>query len=211
MGSAKGWAACILFHEQIQEQFKRFFARPDTFSLGVCNGCQLMALIGWIGQPVTAESSPDILLEHNLSERFECRWSTVKIEKSNSIMLQGMEGTVMGVWVAHGEGRFTFKNDSIYKNLIKDNCISLRYVDDSGSATEVYPMNPNGSVEGLAAVCSKNGRHIAMMPHPERCDQPFLWPYMPNEWQMYQKSPWERMFQNAYNWCTDSNDGTVYY
>ncbi|KAK4887655.1 hypothetical protein RN001_003926 [Aquatica leii] len=206
LGSAKGWAASILFNEKIQKQFKEFLARPDTFSLGVCNGCQLMAMIGWIGQPVTAEASPDILLEHNLSERFECRWSTVKIEKSNSIMLKGMEDSVLGVWVAHGEGRFTFKNDSIYKNLMKYNCVCLRYVDDCGNSTEVYPMNPNGSIEGLAGVCSKNGRHLAMMPHPERCDQLYLWPYMPNEWQMYQKSPWERMFQNAYDWCTDTSD-----
>ncbi|KAF5300012.1 hypothetical protein FQR65_LT09268 [Abscondita terminalis] len=211
LGSAKGWAAGILFNEQIQIQFKEFLARPDTFSLGVCNGCQLMAMIGWIGQTVSTDVSPDILLEHNLSERFECRWATVKIEQSNSIMLKGMEDSVLGVWVAHGEGRFAFKNDTIYKNLIKYNCVCLRYVDDSGNPTEVYPMNPNGSVEGLAAVCSKNGRHLAMMPHPERCDQLYLWPYMPNEWQMYQKSPWERMFQNAYDWCTDTSDEGVYY
>ncbi|KAK5644184.1 hypothetical protein RI129_008029 [Pyrocoelia pectoralis] len=210
LGSAKGWAASILFNEKIQAQFKDFFARPDTFSLGVCNGCQLMATIGWIGQPVTADSSPDILLEHNLSERFECRWTTVKIEKSNSIMLQGMEGSILGVWIAHGEGRFTFKNDAVYKSLVKNNCVSIRYVDDGGNPTENYPMNPNGSVEGLAAVCSKNGRHLAMMPHPERCDQMYLWPYVPMGWEMYQKSPWERMFQNAYNWCTDISN-TVYY
>ncbi|KAF5279822.1 hypothetical protein FQA39_LY18225 [Lamprigera yunnana] len=211
LGSAKGWAASIIFNEKIQKQFKEFYLRPDTFSLGVCNGCQLMAMIGWIGHSVTTDISPDILLKHNLSERFECRWSTVKIEKSNSIMLKGMHDSVLGVWVAHGEGRFTFKNDTIYKNLMKYNCVCLRYVDDLGSPTEIYPMNPNGSVEGLAGVCSKNGRHLALMPHPERCDQLFLWPYMPLTWQMYQKSPWERMFQNAFNWCTDASDDTVYY
>ncbi|KAB0796519.1 hypothetical protein PPYR_10580 [Photinus pyralis] len=210
LGSAKGWAASILFNEKIQTQFRDFIARPDTFSLGVCNGCQLMALIGWIGSPVTAQSNPDILLEHNLSERFECRWSTVKIEKCNSIMLQGMEGSIMGVWIAHGEGRFTFKNDAIYKALVKSNCVGMRYVDDRGNPTENYPMNPNGSVEGLAAVCSRDGRHLAMMPHPERCDQMFLWPYVPVGWEMYQKSPWERLFQNAYNWCTDISN-VVYY
>lgn len=201
MGSAKGWAAGILFNQDIQEQFKHFLSRPDTFSLGVCNGCQLMALLGWVGQTVTTKSTPDILLEHNESERFECRWSTVKIEKSRSIMLNGMEGSVLGVWVAHGEGRFTFKNNSIYNQLVKDNCITLRYVDDNGSPTEVYPMNPNGSIEGLAGVCSKDGRHLAMMPHPERCEQMYQWPYVPPEFQAYEKSPWETMFRNAYDWC----------
>lgn len=85
-----------------------------------------MALIGWIGTPLTANATPDILLEHNLSERFECRWSTVKLEKSNAMMLRGMEGSVFGVWVAHGEGRFTFKNSAIYQDLVKNNCVSLR-------------------------------------------------------------------------------------
>lgn len=92
MGSAKGWAASILFNDQVKEKFARFYARPDTFSLGVCNGCQLMGLIGWVGTPVTGNAKPDIVLEHNLSERFECRWSTVTIEKSKAMMLQGMEG-----------------------------------------------------------------------------------------------------------------------
>lgn len=127
LGSAKGWAGGILFNQKLKQQFEKFYERPDTFSLGVCNGCQLMALIGWVGSPVAGESStPDILLEHNLSERFECRWSTVKIEKSNSIMLRGMEGSVFGVWVAHGEGRFTFRDASIYQGLVKDECVSLR-------------------------------------------------------------------------------------
>ncbi|GJQ65318.1 ade2 [Trypoxylus dichotomus] len=168
LGSAKGWAASILFNEQVQCQFKKFVLRPDTFSLGVCNGCQLMALIGWIG---------------HLDEP------------------QGMEESVFGVWVAHGEGRFVFKNDSVYKDLIKDKCICLRFVDDNGVPTETYPLNPNGSIEGLAGVCSKDGRHLGMMPHPERCVQPFQWPYMPQDWKTFQKSPWEKMFRNAYEWC----------
>ncbi|KAJ8930466.1 hypothetical protein NQ314_016730 [Rhamnusium bicolor] len=153
LGSAKGWAASLLFNEKIKEQFTKFFNRPDTFSLGVCNGCQLMALIGWVGTPVTGHTKPDIMLEHNLSERFECRWSTIKIQKSKAVMLKNMEGSVFGVWVAHGEGRFTFKDNNIYEQLVKDNLVALRYVDDAGKPTEVYPMNPNGSIEGLAGVC----------------------------------------------------------
>lgn len=207
MGSAKGWAAGILFNETIQSQFKHFLARKDTFSLGVCNGCQLMGLMGWVGyNPVTSHNDkPDVLLEHNLSEKFECRWSTVIIEKSRSIMLKGMEGSAFGVWIAHGEGRFTFSNDSILKKLEADNCVGLRYVDDNGNPTEVYPMNPNGSVGGLAGICSADGRHLAMMPHPERCDQMYLWPWAPSDWSKYKKSPWERMFQNAYDWCQENH------
>lgn len=204
LGSAKGWAGAILFNDRLKKQFEKFYERPDTFSLGVCNGCQLMALIGWVG------SNSDIMLEHNLSERFECRWSTVKIEKSNSIMLQGMEGSIFGVWVAHGEGRFTFKTPSAYDTLVDDECVSLRFVDDNGSPTEVYPLNPNGSIGGLAGVCSKNGRHLAMMPHPERCVQPFQWPYTPGTWH-YQRSPWEKMFRNAFEWCNGVQFHTVYY
>lgn len=160
-----------------------------------------MALIGWIGELDQADSKPHILLDHNKSERYECRWSTVKIEKSNSIMLSGMEGSVLGVWVAHGEGQFTFKDDAVYKDLVSNKCSALRYVDDDGNPTNVYPMNPNGSIDGLAGVCSKDGRHLAMMPHPERCVQLFQCPYVPPEWSNYQKSPWEKMFRNAYEWC----------
>ncbi|ENN76633.1 hypothetical protein YQE_06853, partial [Dendroctonus ponderosae] len=212
MGSGKGWAASILFHDKVKEQFTTFFNRPDTFSLGVCNGCQLMALIGWVGTPLANEFAiPDITLEHNKSERFECRWSTVRIEKSQAIMLKDMEKSVLGVWVAHGEGRFAFKDNTIYNKLVKDGLVALRYVDDNSLPTEVYPMNPNGSLEGLAGVCSPNGRHLAIMPHPERCVQPFQCPYMPREWIHYQKSPWEKMFKNAFDWCTNNKCLMVYH
>lgn len=160
-----------------------------------------MALLGWIGHLDDPRGKSDIFLEHNKSERYECRFSTVRIQKSQSIMLKGMEESVLGVWVAHGEGRFVFKDDSVYEDLIKDKCVCLRYVDDDGEPTNVYPMNPNGSVDGLAGVCSKDGRHLAMMPHPERCVQPFQWPYMPQDWRNYQRSPWEKMFRNALEWC----------
>lgn len=94
---------------------------------------------------------------------------------------------------------------------MKNNLIALRFVDDSGSQTEGYPMNPNGSIEGLAGVSSADGRHLAMMPHPERCDQMFLWPYMPQAWIHYQASPWEKMFRNAYDWCRKVKFHQVYY
>ncbi|CAH1103754.1 unnamed protein product, partial [Psylliodes chrysocephalus] len=211
LGSAKGWAASIIFNDQIREQFNKFFSRRDTFSFGTCNGCQLMALIGWIGSPITQGQKPDIMLEHNLSERFECRWSTIKIENSKAIMLKDMEGSIFGVWCSHGEGRFVFKDDTIYSQLVDDNLVALRYTDDNGEPTETYPMNPNGSIEGLAGVCSSDGRHLAMMPHPERCVQPFQCAYLPQSWIHFKKSPWEKMFRNAYEWCRKNKFDNVYY
>ncbi|XP_012220316.2 phosphoribosylformylglycinamidine synthase-like [Linepithema humile] len=199
-GSAKGWAASFLFHPSLREQLQRFVAREDTFSLGVCNGCQLMSLLGWVGDE-DVENGPGIYLDHNLSERFECRWSTVRIESSPSIMLKGMEDSVLGIWIAHGEGRFTFREE-VLQTLKRNNCLPIRYTDDHGNSTISYPMNPNGSVNGIAAVCSKDGRHLAMMPHPERCTQMWQWPWKPVEWD-FKDSPWQRIFDNAYTWCQE--------
>ncbi|XP_047003252.1 phosphoribosylformylglycinamidine synthase isoform X1 [Schistocerca americana] len=212
LGSAKGWAASLLFHPSLRAQFQAFAAREDTFSLGVCNGCQLMSLLGWIGTLPAGSSSgdslstPEIVLDHNLSGRFECRFSTVKIERSPSIMLHGMEGCLLGVWIAHGEGRFTFRDENVYTELEKNKCLAIKYVDDDGKPTLEYPLNPNGSIGGVAGICSDDGRHLAMMPHPERCTQLWQWPWLPQEWKgEHTVSPWMRMFQNAYWWCvTDS-------
>ncbi|PSN31568.1 Phosphoribosylformylglycinamidine synthase [Blattella germanica] len=152
LGSAKGWAASLLFHPSLRKQFKAFVEREDTFSLGVCNGCQLMGLLGWIGLEANDTDVkgdqlpvPDIVLDHNLSERFECRFSTVRIERTPSIMLRGMEGCVLGVWIAHGEGRFTFRNEEVFSGLEKKRCLAIKYVDDDGKPTQAYPLNPNGS------------------------------------------------------------------
>ncbi|KMQ92446.1 phosphoribosylformylglycinamidine synthase [Lasius niger] len=202
-GSAKGWAVSFLFNQSLREQLRRFIAREDTFSLGVCNGCQLMNLLGWVdGGDIENNISGGIYLDHNLSEKFECRWSTVKIESSPSIMLKGMEGSVLGIWVAHGEGRFIFREE-VLKSLKNNNCLPIRYTDDYGNPTERYPMNPNGSVNGIAGICSKNGRHLAMMPHPERCTQMWQWPWKPIEWNLEASSPWQRLFDNAYIWCQE--------
>ncbi|XP_018052547.1 PREDICTED: phosphoribosylformylglycinamidine synthase isoform X3 [Atta colombica] len=203
-GSAKGWAASFLFHSSLREQLQRFVARENTFSLGVCNGCQLMSILGWIGdEDIKDGERSGICLDHNLSERFECRWATVRIENSPSIMLKDMQDSVLGVWVAHGEGRFTFREE-VLKTLEQNNCVAIRYTDDYGNPTERYPMNPNGSVNGIAGICSKNGRHLAMMPHPERCTQMWQWPWKPAEWN-YEVSPWQRLFDNAYTWCQECN------
>jgi phosphoribosylformylglycinamidine synthase len=201
LGSAKGWAATILFSELLKPQFEHFKDRKETFSLGVCNGCQLMSLIGWVGDAFD-DGVPSVALQHNRSGRFECRWSTVKIEASEAMMLRRMQGSVIGCWVAHGEGRFSFKSPTILKNIKASKAIAMSYVDDDMNATENYPMNPNGSVEGIAAVCSKDGRHLAMMPHPERCCEMFQWPFVPSGFE-YDTCPWQSMFNEANIWCCE--------
>lgn len=206
LGSAKGWAANIMYSDILAPQFMQFKSRKDTFSLGICNGCQLMSLIGWVGTVNDLQERiievPDVALLHNKSERFECRWSTVKIANSNSIMLRNMKDSILGCWVAHGEGRFSFKNTTILNNLKKKQCIALHYVDDNSQPTEIYPMNPNGSIEGIAGLCSEDGRHLALMPHPERCSLMYQWPYKSPGFNP-KKSPWQRMFDEAYIWCTE--------
>lgn len=209
LDSAKGWAATIRFNESLLKQFQEFYERPDTFSLGVCNGCQLMALLGWVpGKEVGGvlgaggdSSQPRFI--HNESGRFECRFSSVRIVESPSMMLKGMEGTTVGIWVAHGEGRAFFPRQEILQHVTELNLAPIRYCDDDGSVTEDYPFNPNGSPLGIAAICSPNGRHLALMPHPERCFLMWQFPWYPREWELDPKgpSPWLRMFQNAREWC----------
>ncbi|XP_073823096.1 phosphoribosylformylglycinamidine synthase [Musca autumnalis] len=208
LGSAKGWAANIMFSDLLAPQFSAFKKRPETFSLGICNGCQLMSLIGWVGTSNAAASQeviskPDVALLHNKSERFECRWSTVCIADSKAIMLSKLNGSVLGCWVAHGEGRFSFRDTKVLDNLKQQKCVALHYVDDDGKPTEVYPMNPNGSTEGIAGLCSEDGRHLALMPHPERCHAMYQWPYVSPGFNVKsQASPWQVMFNTAYEWCT---------
>jgi len=203
LDSAKGWAGVIRFHKKLFEQFQRFYERPDTFSLGVCNGCQLMALLGWVpwkGIPDTIQ--PRFI--QNKSGRFESRFSTVHIVPSPAIMLRGMEGSTLGVWVAHGEGRVYFPNNGIQQEVIRQYLAPIRFVDDNGDIAGTYPFNPNGSPSGITALCSPDGRHLAMMPHPERTFLKWQWAYMPEEWKKnLETSPWLTMFQNAMEWCIE--------
>ncbi len=200
LDSAKGWAASIRFNKKIWDQFEKFYHRPDTFSLGVCNGCQLAALLGWVPwRGIADESQPRFI--HNLSGRFESRFSTVKILKSPALMLSGMENSVLGIWVAHGEGLAHFPDKKIY-NESEYGLAPIRYVDDDAKITEAYPFNPNGSPAGIAALCSPDGRHLAMMPHPERSVLTWQWGWMPEELKKsLAASPWLRMFHNAREWC----------
>ncbi|KAK8444899.1 hypothetical protein SEVIR_9G223800v4 [Setaria viridis] len=210
LDSAKGWAASIRFNQPLIQQFQEFYNRPDTFSLGVCNGCQLMALLGWVPGPDVGGSlgvggdisQPRFI--HNESGRFECRFTSVAIGDSPAIMFKGMEGSTLGIWSAHGEGRAFFPDENILSGVVKSNLAPLRYCDDYNNVTEVYPFNPNGSPLGIAALCSPDGRHLAMMPHPERSFMMWQYPWYPKDWQVEKSgpSPWLRMFQNAREWCS---------
>lgn len=200
MDSAKGWAGSIRFNK-IRKQFEKFYHRPETFSLGVCNGCQLMALLGWVPwEGIENKMQPRFI--RNKSGMFESRFATVKILPSPSIMLKGMEGSTLGIWVAHGEGRVHFPDKQMLSDAIKMNLAPMRFVDDHGRVTQKYPLNPNGSQYGITALCDPTGRHLAMMPHSERTFLKWQWPWMPEEWKDTLKaSPWLKMFQNAREWC----------
>ncbi|MDZ7798862.1 MAG: phosphoribosylformylglycinamidine synthase [Patescibacteria group bacterium] len=201
LDSAKGWAGIILFNPKLRKMFERFYRREDTFSLGVCNGCQLMALLGWVPwKGIDEDKQPRFI--QNTSGLFESRWVTTKIMPSPSIMLGDMANSVLGIWVAHGEGQLHCPDSEILKDIVFQNLTPLVYTDETGRATESYPLNPNGSPKGITALCSPDGRHLAMMPHPERVFLKWQWPWMPKDWRYKLKaSPWLQMFQNARKWC----------
>ncbi len=200
LDAGKGWAGSIRFNRDLWGQFEAFLDRPDTFSLGVCNGCQLLALLGWVPwRGLEGTAQPRFI--RNASGRFESRFATVTIKPSPSIMLRGMEGSTLGIWSAHGEGRALFPDPTILETVEAQGLAPLRFVDDGGAVTESYPLNPNGSPRGIAGLCSPDGRHLAMMPHPERTSMIWNWGWMPREWRSLEASPWLRMFQNAREWC----------
>lgn len=212
LDSAKGWAGTIRYNERVLQQFQAFYNRNNTWSLGICNGCQLMALLGWVPATASATSGtvaqlPDLAqprFVHNKSGRFESRFVTVRIDdKSPSILLKGMGGTQVGVWCAHGEGQALFPNEDVRKHVLSNNLAPIRYIDTDGNDTEQYPLNPNGSPLGIAAMTSANGRHLAMMPHPERCYLNWQLPWHPAGLGLEPKgpAPWIKLFQNACEWC----------
>jgi len=203
--SAKGWGAAIRFNERLKKMFDDFYHRPDTFSLGVCNGCQLFALLGWVPWlGIPDDRQPRFV--QNVSGRFESRWVSVRISESPAIMFKGMTDSTLGIWVAHGEGRLHFPDPALMEEVIVKKLVSVIFVDDEGRTdgkiSESYPFNPNGSPFGIAGLCTPDGRHLAMMPHPERTFLKWQWPWMPRELKDGLKaSPWIRMFQNAREWC----------
>ncbi len=203
--SAKGWAAAIRFNERLRKMFDDFYNRPDTFSLGVCNGCQLFALLGWVPWLGIPDHQQPRFVQ-NLSERFESRWVTVKILESPAIMFKGMADSILGIWVAHGEGRLHFPDPTLMDEVIKKKIVPIVFVDDEGRVdgkiSQSYPFNPNGSPFGITGLCTPDGRHLAMMPHPERTFLKWQWAWMPGGLNDRLKaSPWIRMFQNAREWC----------
>ncbi len=199
-GAGKGQAGVIRFHEATRRALEDFRARPDTFSLGICNGCQLMALMGWVpGFSLPDEQQPRFIA--NRSGRFESRFSLLGIAKSPAILLRGMAGARLGCWVAHGEGRLHVPSRSVFDRIIAAGLAPISYLDLEGRPTEAYPYNPNGSPRGIAALCSPDGRHLAMMPHPERTFQMRQHPWVPPAWRLRQSSPWMRLFANARQWC----------
>nr|XP_025719929.1 phosphoribosylformylglycinamidine synthase [Callorhinus ursinus]XP_025719930.1 phosphoribosylformylglycinamidine synthase [Callorhinus ursinus] len=213
LGSAKGWAAAVTFHPLAGAELRRFRKRPDTFSLGVCNGCQLLALLGWVGGSPSEEAEepdpdswpapPGLVLRHNLSGRFESRWASVRVGPGPALMLRGMEGAVLPVWSAHGEGYMAFSSPELQAQIEARGLAPLHWADDAGQPTEQYPMNPNGSPGGVAGVCSLDGRHLALMPHPERAVRPWQWAWRPPPFDTLTASPWLQLFINARNWTRE--------
>lgn len=185
LGSAKGWAAGILYNATAKATLERFYARPDTLSLGICNGCQLMAEL----EVLYPEHEEKHKMAHNDSGRFESGFVSLRIPKNHSVMLQNLEGTEIGIWVAHGEGKFDLKYSVDKYHVIAQ----YKY--------DAYPANPNGSPAAIAGLCSADGRHLAMMPHPERAIFPWTCAYYPEaERGEHEVTPWMVAFRNAYEW-----------
>lgn len=198
-GAGKGLVAVLTNDEQVKSQWFKFIGRTDTFVLGICNGCQAMSLLGlvpWSGIQIV--NQPRFV--NNDCGRFVHEFVTLSIMESPAIFLKDMAGSSLGIWVAHGEGRFLSSSEKITKKILSDNLAPLRYVDNEGLPTVDYPYNPNGSPYGIAALTSSDGRFMAMMPHPERLFQLWQWPYWPLN-QKVAASPWLKMFQNAKEWC----------
>ncbi|WP_420578614.1 phosphoribosylformylglycinamidine synthase [Ekhidna sp.] len=183
LGSAKGWAGSFLFNEKAKAALDAFYAREDTLSLGVCNGCQLMMELGLI-YPEMGDKHPK--MHHNTSGKFECGFVSVDIEDTNSIMLESMIGSKLGIWLAHGEGRFILENEADFK-------IPVRY------SYREFPGNTNGSSFDTAALCSEDGRHLAIMPHLERSLFQWNWSYKQGL-EHAEVSPWMEPFANAFEW-----------
>ncbi|WP_353538580.1 phosphoribosylformylglycinamidine synthase [Colwellia sp. KU-HH00111] len=191
LGAGEGWAKSILFNPSAKAMFKAFFEREDTFSLGVCNGCQMMSNLKEIIPG--SEAWPRFV--QNKSERFEARFSLVQIQDSPSVLFKDMAGSMMPIAVSHGEGRTEFSSDEAIDAANNSGTVSMRYVNNYGDVTETYPANPNGSVDGITSLTTTDGRVTIMMPHPERVFRTVANSWHPDSWG--EDSPWVRMFRNA--------------
>lgn len=191
LGAGSGWAQSILLHPRARDEFATFFARSDTFSLGVCNGCQMMAQL----QELIPGSELWPRFKRNVSEQFEARLVMVEIVPSPSVFFQGMVGSKLPIVVAHGEGYADFATSHQLQEIQQQQLVALRYIDPADQATEHYPFNPNGSPQGITAVTSRDGRATILMPHPERMFRTPQWSWHPRQWA--ENSPWLQMFLNA--------------
>ncbi len=189
LGSAKGWAGAFLYNEKANKALKDFFAKPDTLSLGVCNGCQLFIELGLINPD--HDEKPRML--HNDSGKFECTFTSVEITENKSVMLSTLAGSKLGIWSAHGEGKFSFPYEKEKYNIV------------GTYGYEGYPANPNGSDFNTAMMADDTGRHLVMMPHLERSTFPWNWAYYPKD-RNDEVSPWVEAFVNAREWLGKVNN-----
>jgi phosphoribosylformylglycinamidine synthase len=193
LGAGEGWARSILFNSQLSDQFAQYFARLDTFGLGVCNGCQMMAALAKMIPG--AENWPRFT--RNQSEKYEARYSMVEVLESPSLFFKGMAGSRIPVAVAHGEGFANFSRQGNAQKVLG----ALQFIDNRGQSTEAYPFNPNGSPNGLTSVTTADGRFTVLMPHPERVTRNVMMSWAPERWGQADTggmhSPWMRFFQNA--------------
>jgi phosphoribosylformylglycinamidine synthase len=192
LGAGEGWAKSILFNARARDEFEAFFQRSDSLALGACNGCQMVSNLKSIIPG--AQNWPHF--ERNLSEQYEARFTLVEVQTSPSILFAGMEGSRIPIVTAHGEGRAVFRHGAT-----EEACrylVAARFVDNAGRVTEKYPYNPNGSLVGITAVTTPDGRFTIMMPHPERVFRTVLMSWHPDHWG--EDSPWMRMFRNARAW-----------
>ena len=194
LGAGEGWAKSVLFNERARTEFAAFFARSDTFALGVCNGCQMMSNL----HSIIPGSDHWPRFVQNQSERYEGRFVSVKIERSPSVLFSGMEGSVIPIAVAHGEGFTEFKDEAAMLACSDSGLVAARFVDNHHAPTERYPLNPNGSPRGMTALTTTSGRVTIMMPHPERVFRSACMSWAPKDWP--EDSPWMRLFRNARAW-----------
>jgi phosphoribosylformylglycinamidine synthase len=188
LGSAKGWAGAFLYNEQSKNALFNFYARPDTLSLGICNGCQLMTELNLINPKHLQKPA----MYHNNSRKFESGFISVEIPRNKSVMFQSLSGTKLGIWVAHGEGKFHLPLEEKRYHIV------AKYTYNT------YPANPNGSDYSVAGLCSKDGRHLAMMPHLERAIFPWQWAHYLSNRKNDEVSPWIEAFVNARQWIENN-------
>lgn len=194
LGAGEGWAKSALFNSRARDAFQGFFERNDSFTLGVCNGCQMLSNLHELIPG--SEFWPHFV--RNRSEQFEARVAMVQVQESNSIFLQGMAGSRMPIAIAHGEGHAEFASDDALLEADLSGCVALRFVDNHGKVTEAYPANPNGSPRGITGLTSRDGRVTIMMPHPERVFRAVQNSWRPDDWN--EDAAWMRMFRNARVW-----------